>query len=118
MKCDHDTYTRDMFDPRMLARTNNPETSRAAARRVREFGEHHHGVILDVLRAYPRGLTVHEIAAHCRLTAHEVGKRIAELDRAERIDPVLRPDGRGTLTRSTPSGRQARVWTIRNAGAA
>jgi len=112
-----DPSTRDLFDPRMLARSDNPETSHAAAQRVRAFGGHHHALILGVLREYPRGLTVHEIAAHCRLTAHEVGKRIAELDRAELIDPVLSPDGSGTLTRPSPSGRHARVWTLSRRGA-
>lgn len=104
--------TGDLFAPCTLARVDDPETSHAAAARVREFGGEHHALIIGVLRDYPRGLTVHEIAAHCRLTAHEVGKRIAELDRAEMIDPVLKPDGTGTLTRRSPAGRSARVWRI------
>lgn len=102
----------DLFDPRFLARTHDPETSHQAAARVREFAGRHHALILSVLRDHPGGLTVHEIAAYCELTAHEVGKRIAELDRAERISPVLKADGTGTLTRATPSGRHARVWTV------
>jgi len=110
---DPDSHTLDLFDPRLLARSRDPDTSHAAAARVREFGDHHHALILKVLRDYPRGLTVHEIAAHCRLTAHAVGKRIAELARAEAIDPVLKPDRTGTLTRRSPSGRPARVWRIR-----
>lgn len=102
----------DLFAPHTLARADGPTTSHAAAARVREFGDHHHALILGVLRQFPRGLTAHEIAAHCRLTAHEVGKRIAELDRGEMIDPVLKPDGTGTLTRRSPAGRLARVWRI------
>lgn len=110
MRCEADTLTHDLFDPRFLARMNNPSTSKEAAARVREFGGEHHALILRVLGENPQGMTVHEIAAYCRLTAHEIGKRIAELGRAEKIAPVLKSDGTGTLTRPTPSGRQARVW--------
>ena len=113
MRTEEDTLTRDLFDPRYLARTIDPPTSKAAAARVREFGGEHHALILRVLREHPEGLTVHEVAAYCRLTAHEIGKRIAELDRAEKIDPVLKLDGTGTLTRPSPSGRHARVWRAR-----
>lgn len=115
MRTTDDTYTADLFDPRYLARNSDPETSKAAARRVREFAAGHHALILEVLGQHPDGLTVHEVAAFCKLTAHEVGKRISELDRAEKIDPVLKADGTGTLTRPSPTGRHARVWTLKGA---
>lgn len=107
-----DTFTRDLFDPRYLARAENPDTSHQAAARVREFAGQHHSMILGVLCEHPDGMTVHEVAAYCRLTAHEVGKRVAELERAQRITTVLAESGQ-PVTRPTPSGRQARVWRAR-----
>lgn len=104
-----DSFTRDLFDPRRLARAENPATSHQAAERVLEFAGQHHAMILGVLREHPEGMTVHEVAAYCRLTAHEVGKRVAELERAQRIATVLAESGQ-PVTRPTPSGRQARVW--------
>lgn len=108
-----DAATYDIFDPRFLARSDDPETSKEAAARVREFAAGHHRTILQVLRNHPAGLTAYEIAQHCDLEPHAIGKRLGEMDRAEMIDPVLKPDGTGTLTRKTPSGRSARVWTAR-----
>lgn len=111
MRQETDIYTADIFDPRFMARSTDPETSKEAAARVREFAAGHRQTILNVLRAHPHGLTAHEIAEHCQLGAHEIGKRLGEMDRAEMIQPVLKADGTGTMTRLTPGGRHARVWT-------
>lgn len=98
-----------MFEPRTLARASNPVTSHAAAARVGEFGHVQHDTILRVLRH--RGqLTAFEIAAFCALDAHEIGKRLGEMERAGLIHVVLN-EGR-IVMRLAPSGRQARVWSV------
>lgn len=96
------------FEAHTLARTENPETSHAAARTVRQFAADHHDRIVAVLRQHPAGLTVHEIAAFCSLDAHAIGKRMNELERADRAAVVINLFGE--VTRTSPSGRQARVW--------
>lgn len=96
-------------DPRKLARRGNPDTSHDAASRVREFGQAQRDLIVSVLKRFPGGLTVHEIAVSCRLDAHAIGKRAGECETAGQIEVVLKDDGE-PLTRATPSGRQARVW--------
>jgi hypothetical protein len=98
----------DLPEPAALARRHDPATSHAAADRVKEFAAGQHETILKVLRDHGP-CTAHEIATYCRLEAHAVGKRLGELETAARIRVVL--DGSGkAMTRSTPSGRQARVW--------
>lgn len=96
-------------EPRKLARRNDPGTSKGAAERVREFGQAQRALIVSVLKRFPGGLTVHEIAVSCRLDAHSIGKRCGEIEDAGQIEVVLKDDGE-PLTRATPSGRQARVW--------
>lgn len=95
-------------DPRTLARRTDPGTSHAAAARVSEFAKKHRELILQVLTMHPAGMTVHEIASLCRLDAHAVGKRMAELEREGEVE-VAR-DLMGEMTRPSPSGRLARVW--------
>lgn len=96
------------FEPRRLARRADPATSHDAAARVNEFGGHQHELILSVLRANGP-CTTFEVANHCYLDAHKVGKRMNELFEGGRIRVVL--DGVGKpMTRKTPSGRSARVW--------
>ncbi|MGL4325825.1 MAG: MarR family transcriptional regulator [Beijerinckiaceae bacterium] len=107
----------DLFNPRTLARRHDPETSKEAAKTVREFAGGHHAQILDALAKHPDGLTAHEIAAFCQIDAHQVGKRINELEKAGRIENIIiadgdSPDGYTVLTRATPGGRQARVWRL------
>lgn len=97
---------------RRLARTENPPTSHQAATRVREFASEHHRTILKALQGHgARGLTVHEIAAYCRLDANAIGKRVGEMERDGLIDT-----GEHQTTRASPSGRQARVWWLTTAG--
>lgn len=96
------------FEPRRLARRADPATSHDAAARVKEFAAGQHETILSVLREHGP-CTAFEVAEHCSLEAHAVGKRMKELFDAGRIRVVL--DGNGSaLTRKTPSGRSARVW--------
>lgn len=101
----------DLFETpaRILARRGNPATSHAAAARVKEFASKHQAQILAALDKHPAGLTVHEIAAFCQIDAHAVGKRMNELQRDGRV--YVRPgNSGGEMTRTSPSGRQARVW--------
>lgn len=95
------------------ARTTDPETSHLAADRVREFADDHHDRICLVLKERVDGvrvvgLTVHEIAAYVRLTAHEIGKRVSEIE-GKRIAIVYGADGK-ELKRKGPTGRGCRVW--------
>lgn len=94
--------------PHTLARRGGPTTSQKSAQRVAEFAKHHRAQILQVLTLHPLGLTVHEIAAYCRLDAHAVGKRMSELEGADEIE--VAHDLMGEMSRPTPSGRPSRVW--------
>lgn len=103
-------------EPRKLARTSNPTTSKLAATSVVHFAGEHHAAIVQVLRERgAHGLTVHEIATFCRLDAHAIGKRMAELEAEKIVEVVRQRDANMILrdvTRKTPSGRQARVWKL------
>lgn len=98
-------------EPHKLARRRDPGTSKAAADRVREFAQAHREQILRALRDHPEGLTVHEIAAFTRLDAHAVGKRMNELQ-ADALVYVLVDVFGQEMTRTSPSGRRARVWQV------
>ena len=103
-------------EPHTLARRGAPTTSKLAALAVPQFATQHHAAIVQVLKDHgARGLTVHEIAAFCRLDAHAIGKRMNELE-AGKIVEVLRVRDRSQIlcdvTRKTPSGRSARVWVL------
>lgn len=85
---------------RRLARRENPPTSHAAAEQAPAFASEHHDTILRVMRSHGgRGLTVHEMAAYCRLEAHAIGKRVAELERG---GADARRHGRGRTHRPDP----------------
>jgi len=99
--------TAEQFEPRRLARATDPATSHEAAGQVGEFGARHHSTILTALRQLGDG-NAHEIAAHCGMLAHAVGKRLEEMRRLRTIEPVIE-DGKH-VTRRSPSGRSARVW--------
>ncbi len=96
-------------EPRKLARRENPKTSKDAAERVRQFAQHHLELILAAIRGTD-GLTVHEIADLIDLDAHAVGKRMAELQH-DGLVYVVHHNGL-SVTRQSPSGRQARVWGL------
>lgn len=93
---------------RALARVTDPLTSHEAAARVAEFAPAQHDLIVDVLKKHG-ALTVHEVACFCRLSAHEVGKRMGELGKLGRAQVVRGEDGT-EQTRLSPAGRRARVW--------
>ena len=102
--------TAEAFEPRKLTRAFDPNTSHEAAARVTEFGHQHHARILDALRDIGDG-TMHEIAAHCSLEAHAVGRRLKEMNDAGLIEPKW--VGGWIVVRPSPSGRKARVWRIK-----
>jgi hypothetical protein len=67
------------------ARRTDPNTSHEAAATARNFAAGHRALILETLKEHQRdGMTVHEIAAYCRLDAHAIGKRSAAIARAKR----------------------------------
>lgn len=108
-----------MTTPETLARRTDPATSHAAAASVGEFAHEHREQILRAMPLPPENRTVHEIAAACRLDAHAVGKRMAELERASLVRVAV--DVFGEVTRPSPSGRPARAWervALRVGGAA
>lgn len=75
--------------------------------RVESFRFEHHATILRVLKRHgPQ--TVHEMAAHCGLLAHQIGKRMCELQR-QGLVVLVRVAGFVSV-RSTPGGGHARVW--------
>jgi predicted ArsR family transcriptional regulator len=100
-------------EPRKLARRGAPTTSKLAAMTVANFATAHHAAIVQALKEHgARGLTVHEIAAFCRLDAHAIGKRMNELQAGQVIETRVGPGGWDLLTRKSPSGRAARVWFL------
>jgi len=107
------------LEVRKLARRDAPQTSKLAARTVKQFAAQQHATIVQVLRDHGAGgLTVHEIAVYCRLDAHAIGKRIGELEAAKIVETSIVPDGDSpdgytVMTRRTPSGRSARVWFLK-----
>lgn len=85
------------------ARTNDPETSHAAASKSQELARRHHIMIYARLReVFPGGLTYEEIANGIGLEKHCVGKRMVELQR----DGHARTEGERLLS----SGRRGRIW--------
>lgn len=90
------------FNPQRLARRSDPSTSHEAARRVREFASGHAATILSCLKDHGP-LTVDEIAKHTPLLAHQINKRLPELQRSGLVVPTGE-------TRLSASGRPERVW--------
>lgn len=66
-------------------------------------------LVLQVLQLHG-DLTTHEIARHCMLTPHEIGKRLSELERATLAHRCV--DGEGNpVKRKSPSGVGCTVWS-------
>lgn len=96
------------FEPPKPAAAPLPKSAPRRATPVEPGSRSQCAVIEEVLERHGR-LSVHEVAAFCRLTAHEVGKRMNELARAGRVEVVTNDDG-SIAWRESPSGRSARVW--------
>ncbi len=90
------------FSPATHARRHDPETSKDAATRVREFASGQCAEILFLLNKYgPQ--SPEQIAAHMAIDAYSVRKRLSDLEHASKA----RPNG---MTCSTVSGRRQRIW--------
>lgn len=97
------------FEPRKLARTENPPTSKAAAVDSRSLRGEHHRAILEVLASLTSPMTCEDIAyALGFLDRHQVGRRMGELHLAGLAITV------GQKVIST--GRSARCWRPAPAG--
>ncbi len=98
----NDTTTIDMFDPRYLARSTDPETSRQAARGAHEFAGAHIGIVLACLKTHgPQ--TIDEIAKRTALTSVQVARRTSDMHKRGLAEPT-------GATRLSASGRRERVW--------
>jgi predicted ArsR family transcriptional regulator len=93
-----------LWDARTKARTTDPATSHAAARAAAGTAADHHRTILDVMRC-GTDWTADEIALHCHLDRHQIGRRLGELERAGKV----RKSG---ATRPTATGRQANCYEV------
>lgn len=85
------------------ARASDPVTSHAAAAQADELDERHRRQIMAALLEGPAGVS--GIAARCGLNSHQVGKRIAKLERDGRIVQT------GRVVTSS-SGRGEREWRV------
>jgi hypothetical protein len=82
------------------ARNDDPLTSHAAAERVDEFSHKHFALILeDLKRCYG---TIYDIAAATGLSHVQVARRMPELQKLGRVEPLGTAPG--------PNGRACRVW--------
>jgi len=93
------------FDAHKLARTDDPATSKAAAKSCKELRSEHHRLILEALSEVGDA-NADEIADVCGLHRHQVGRRLNELERAGYVRLT------GT-TRPTPTGRLAQCYARR-----
>ena len=92
------------FDAHTKARTTDPATSHAAAAAARGLAADHQRTILEVMRCGD-DWTADEIAVHCGLDRHQIGRRLGELERAK----LVRKTGN---TRRTARGRAAGCYAI------
>lgn len=90
------------FSAATHARRTDPETSKQAAARVREFASGQCAENLALLRKYGP-MSPEQIAAHMNIDAYSVRKRTADLEKSGKA----RPNG---MTVPTVSGRRQRVW--------
>lgn len=92
------------FEPRKLARTEDPETSKAAAGAAEELRSVHHRLILAVLRQ-GGDYTAEEIADRVEMRKEQVGRRLGEL----RDKLIIRLSGR---CRPTRAGRLSQCYEV------
>ena len=91
-----------IFDPVSHARRGDPETSKEAAGRVREFAAGQCAAILAVLRE--KGpLGAEQIAAFLNIDSYQCRKRLSDLEHAGKAQPL-------PMQRVTASGRHERIW--------
>jgi predicted Rossmann fold nucleotide-binding protein DprA/Smf involved in DNA uptake len=90
-----------IYRPERAARRSDPATSHKAAQQARALAADHHGRILAALQRGPAGKSA--IAARIGLDGHQVGKRMAEMQRAG----LVKLTG---ATVTSESGRAEREW--------
>jgi len=88
------------------ARASDPSTSKRAARKAARGAAGHKAAILRWLAAQPEPRNFHEIADGVGLSAYAVGKRVSDLWRDGRIEPVGERGGARTW-RLTMDGHHA-----------
>jgi len=95
--------TPNIEDTLPLFRRTDPVTSKAAAAQAACLAERHERQIIAALLDGPRGAS--GIAKLCDLLPHQVGKRLAKLERDGRIAQTGR-------VVSSASGRGEREWMV------
>lgn len=86
------------------ARTDDPDTSKAAGRAAGATAQAHYALILEALREHGPG-TYHEIAGWTWLPPVSVGRRMGEMQTAALVE-------RTTFTRPSPAGCECAVWEL------
>lgn len=92
------------FDSAKLARSNDPDTSREAAKRSRGLRGAHHELILRALLDAEESLTAEQIARRVDLSMVQVNRRMGELA----AYGYTAQDGIGISS----SGRPMRKWRL------
>ncbi len=77
----------DLFDARLHSRWDSPGTSKNTAYSIKEVVDRHYELILGILRQSPKPLSPEQIsiALGGRLSPHEIGKRMADLRRGQKV---------------------------------
>lgn len=97
----------DLFEPlfvsktKELARSKDPSTSKRAAVRVKDFAESMCGKIYEELKKADG--TYEELSNRTGLTPHQVGRRLSDLQKANKAEPTDKE-------RPGASGRAQRIW--------
>lgn len=94
------------LEPRTLARRSDPITSQQAAARVGDFAGTHYAKILEAMTRHGEPMGAEQIAAYTSIDAYQVRKRLPELQRMGRIEPL-------ELYRATTTRRMERLWRMR-----
>lgn len=98
------------FDARKLARSEDPGTSKDAARQCESLRKDHHRAILDALACCDRGANADELAARCSgIDRVQIGRRMHELEKAG----LVRKTGEA---RPSKSGRMACCYAVTTTG--
>jgi hypothetical protein len=95
----------DLFDPRFMARASDPETSKEAARSMRESAATECAKVLDGLTRAGGKAGAEQIGELCGLAAYVVRKRTPILERAGKVR-------RTGETRTTSTGKPEQVWSL------
>ncbi len=91
------------FDPRVLRRNTDPETSYIAAEQAESLTSKHYKLIIASLKKQPG--TIYEIGVAIGLSNVQVARRMPELY-ARNVVKVIG-------TKNAPTNRPCRIWAIR-----